>query len=144
MRIRFLSGYLHFHLGAHAEAERLWRQVVRAFSDAAASERADITPIVLSDYYLGGKEGLGLSIVLGSMRAQDEIVTTQFYLAGLGWAMRGEKFSAHSNFKLALLRTKMLTIDLKLPSAWWLFCKDLIAAADLPEYEAYFETSPTF
>lgn len=144
LRIKFLSGYIHFHLGERAEAERLWRQVVRTFPNAAESETVDMMPIVLSDYYLGGKERLGLGVVLGSMQAQDTITATQFYLAGLGWAMRGEKFSAHSNFKLALMRTKMLAIALKLPQEWWLFCKDLIPAADLPEYEVYFETSSSF
>ncbi|BAM00406.1 MAG: hypothetical protein KatS3mg049_0316 [Caldilinea sp.] len=143
--VKFLSGYIHFHLGDRSEAERLWRQVIRIFLDADESEEIDPAAIVLSDYYLGSKERLGLSILLQSMqeKEKEEITPREFFLTGLGWAMLGEKLSAHSNFKLALMRLKFLGISPKLEWHWWLFCKDLIPATDLPEYEGYFAISST-
>jgi tetratricopeptide (TPR) repeat protein len=143
--VKFLSGYIHFHLGDRSEAERLWRQVIRIFLDADESEEIDLVATALSDYYLGSKERLGLSILLQSMqeKEKEEITSREFLLTGLGWAMLGEKLSAHSNFKLALMRFKFLGISPKLEWHWWLFCKDLIPATDLPEYEGYFAISST-
>lgn len=141
MLSQFLSAYIAHHLGKHAEAERTWRKILREGQDENASIELDLPSFVLSDYYLGGKEGLGLSLVLGLMQEGTDIDMIQFYLAGLGWAIRKEKLSAHSNFKQAVIRAKILAYSSKLESFWWLFCKDLIPAEDLPEYEGYFDTS---
>lgn len=139
--VKFISGYIHFHLGDRSAAERLWRQVLRIFLDADEFEGINLTAAVLSDYYLGSTERMGLNIVLQMMQDEKEITALEFLLAGLGWAMLGEKLSAHTDFKLALMRTKSLGFSKKLESRWWLFCKDLIPAADLPEYAEYFAIS---
>jgi hypothetical protein len=136
VRSKFWQGYIRYHLGKGEEAERLWRQVVK--TNLTEEENIDLLEYILAHYYLGDHEGIGLGITLDLMKRSDHIPTLHFFLAGLGWAMRGNDTSAHTNFHQALMRTQALAMGHKMIPLWWRLCTDLIAEDALPQYAKYF------
>ncbi|GIK75932.1 MAG: hypothetical protein BroJett021_49200 [Chloroflexota bacterium] len=137
MRSKFWQGYIRHHLGYAEEAERLWRQIAK--TDLAEEENIDLLEYVLAHYYLGDREGIGLRITLDLMERSDHIPALHFYLAGLGWAIRGNDASAHTNFQQALARTQALAMGHKLHTLWWRLCADLIDGDALPQFAKYFD-----
>lgn len=138
-RAHFWRGFVEHRLDRHTEARKHWKQaaaVAQLRSDD--SERIDGTELILALYYLGDKDGAGLGIVLNTMNGEGAIAPAQFYLAGLGWAIREDNRAAHSNFQLAYIRSKSLAMGKALPTIWWRFCQDLIPEATLPDYAHYF------
>jgi hypothetical protein len=139
----FWKGFAEHHLGRHAEARKHWQQE-RAIpqSNSANAERLSGTELVLSLYYLGDEDGAGLGVVLNSLNGDGPFSPAQFYLAGLGWAMRGDRSAAHSNFQLAYTRAKSIAMSKALPIIWWRFCQDLLPAETLADYARYFVQQP--
>jgi hypothetical protein len=88
----------------------------------------DFLELVMAHYYLGDKEGRGLAIVLDDLRREQEVAFGQLFLAGLGWALRSDRTAAHSNFRLAVMRSKSTASGRLLPRFWWAFCADLLPA----------------
>lgn len=137
IRSKSWRAYILYRLGRREEAERLWRQVVKM--DIAEQENIDLLEYVLAHYFLGDREGLGLGITLNLMESSDRISSLLLFLAGLGWAMRGNEASAHANFHQAQMQMQALAVGHKLISFWWRLCADLIDKDDLPQYAKYFD-----
>lgn len=137
IRSKSWRAYILYHLGRREEAERLWRQVVKM--DIVEQENIDLLEYVLAHYFLGDREGLGLGITLNLMESSDRISSLLLFLAGLGWAMRGNEASAHANFHQAQMQMQALAVGHKLISFWWRLCADLIDKDDLSQYTKYFD-----
>ena len=98
----------------------------------------DFLEFVMAHYYLGDKEGRGLASVLDDLRQQQDVAFGQLFLAGLGWALRNDRTAAHSNFRLAVMRSKSTASGRLLPHFWWAFCADLLPASEHDDYARYF------
>ncbi|HRW47365.1 MAG: hypothetical protein M9936_12490 [Caldilinea sp.] len=140
IRAGFWSGLAMQRMGRSAEAERQWRQLLRA--PLPEDERIDIFEYILAHYYLGDREGRGLALALDTIREQDDAAYGLFFLAGLGWALRGDMTAAHANLRLALMRSKATAIGRHLPRQWWPFCTDLVQPSPLHALATYFGVAP--
>lgn len=141
LRAYFWGGVAHHRLGRHEEAERHWRQALKTRqSDEGPVELLEYT---MAHFYLGDAEGRGLATVLDGLQQERDVSFGQLFLAGLGWAIRGDQTAAHSNFRLALMRSKSMASGRQLPHFWWAFCTDLLPEEVRREYAPYFDTSTT-
>jgi hypothetical protein len=138
IRASFWSGLAAWRRGEHAQAETHWRQTLH--TALPENGPVDFLELVMAHYYLGDKEGRGLAIVLDDLRREQEVAFGQLFLAGLGWALRSDRTAAHSNFRLAVMRSKSTASGHLLPRFWWAFCADLLPAAAHDEYARYFDT----
>jgi len=136
VRAGFWSGLAMQRMGRASDAERQWRQLLSA--PLPENEPVDLFEYILAHYYLGDREGRGLALALETIREQDEAAYGLFFLAGLGWALRGEMTAAHANLRLALMRSKATALGRYLPHQWWAFCTDLLAAPPLDALATYF------
>lgn len=140
IRAGFWGGLAHHRRGEPAAAARLWQQTLH--TKLPEEGPVDFLELVLTHYYLGDKEGRGLALVLDDLRQQQDVAFGQMYLAGLGWALRNDRAAAHSNFRLAVMRSKSTASGQLLPDFWWAFCTDLLPAAAHDEYTQYFGVRP--
>ena len=136
IRAGFWGGLAHHRRGEPEAAAQLWQQVLH--TKLPEEGPVDFLELVLTHYYLGDKEGRGLAIVLDDLRQQQDVAFGQLYLAGLGWALRNDRAAAHSNFRLAVMRSKSTASGERLPHFWWMFCTDLLPAATHDEFTQYF------
>ncbi|HHY54259.1 MAG TPA: hypothetical protein GYA08_02375 [Chloroflexi bacterium] len=141
IRASFWGGVAAYRRGEHAQAEAHWRQTLR--TELPEEGPVDFLELVMAHYYLGDKEGRGLAMVLDDLRREQEVAFGQMFLAGLGWALRSDPTAAHSNFRLAVMRSKSTASGRLLPRFWWAFCTDLLPAAAQDEYAHYFDTGAT-
>ena len=140
VRAGFWSGLAMQRMGRSAEAERQWRQLLRA--PLPEDEPVDLFEYILAHYYLGDREGRGLALALDTIREQNDAAYGLFFLAGLGWALRGDMTAAHANLRLALMRSKSTAIGQHLPRQWWPFCTDLVQPPPLDALAGYFNIAP--
>ncbi len=140
IRAGFWSGLAMQRMGSADDAERQWRQLLRA--PLPEDEPVDIFEYILTHYYLGDREGRGLALALNTIREQDDAAYGLFFLAGLGWALRGDMTAAHANLRLALMRSKATAIGQHLPRQWWPFCTDLVQPPPLNALATYFGEAP--
>lgn len=141
VRAGFWGGLAMRRMGRVVDAERQWRQLLRA--PLPEDEPVDIFEYILAHYYLGDREGRGLALALNTIREQDDAAYGLFFLAGLGWALRGDLTAAHANLRLALMRSKSTAIGQHLPRQWWPFCTDLVQPPPLDALATYFGMAPT-
>lgn len=139
IRASFWGGVATWRRGEHAQAEAHWRQTLR--TELPQEGPVDFLELVMAHYYLGDKEGRGLAMVLDDLRREQEVAFGQMFLAGLGWALRGDHTAAHSNFRLAVMRSKSTASGRLLPRFWWNFCTDLLPTATQHEYAPYFDAN---
>jgi len=136
IRAAFWQGIIHQRSGRAAEAQAAWRQAISV--KLPEDGNVDYLELVLSRYYLGDHDGIGLASVLRAID-EDPGFWGLFYLAGLGWAMRNDMAAARLNMQLALLRRKSLAQGRKIPQTWWAFCSELLDSEKQAEMEEYFE-----
>ena len=132
----FWGGLAFYRRGEQEQAEQRWRQALRA--PLPDEGTVDFLEFVMAHYYLGDKEGRGLASVLDDLRQQQDVAFGQLFLAGLGWALRNDRTAAHSNFRLAVMRSKSTASGRLLPHFWWAFCADLLPASEHDDYARYF------
>jgi tetratricopeptide (TPR) repeat protein len=136
IRASFWQGLILFRQGKAPEAEAAWRKAVGA--ELPQDGNVDYLELVLSHYYLGDHDGVGLASVLRAIN-EDPGFWGMFYLAGLGWAMRNDMVTARSDMQLALVRRKSLAEGRKLSRTWWQFCADLLDESKQTQLVEYFE-----
>jgi hypothetical protein len=136
IRAGFWQGLIYYRQGRAAEAEQAWRKA--AATELPENGNVDYLELVLSHYYLGDHDGVGLASVLRAIN-EDPGFWGLFYLAGLGWAMRNDLVTARSNMQLALVRRKSLAEGRKLSRTWWPFCRDLLDETKQAQLVEYFE-----
>ncbi len=136
IRANFWQGLIYHRSGRPAEAQQSWQKAVK--TELPDDGNVDYLELVLSRYYLGDHDGVGLASVLRAIN-EDPGFWGQFYLAGLGWAMRNDLVTARSDMELALVRRKSLAEGRKLARTWWRFCADLLDESKQLQLVEYFE-----
>ncbi len=135
-RAAFWQGVALWRTGKVAEAEQQWRKAVKA--EAPAANSVNYAELVLAHYYLGDHEGTGLASVLHAVR-QGVQTEENFYLAGLGWALRNDMAAAHIDLQMAQMRHKSLAEGRKLGHDLWQLCTDLLDESKQKQLLGYFE-----
>ena len=131
-----------FGTGAQARRSRpngIWRKVIQ--TTLPEEGPIDILELVLAHYYLGDAEGVGLGSVLDLLRQRESDTWLLFYLAGLGWAVRGDQVAARSNLQLAVMRRKSRAEGKVLDHSWWPFVVDLVEPAKQQTLVEFFENA---
>ena len=98
----------------------------------------DLLELTLAHYYLGDREGVGLGRVLNATRDEGGF-WGWFFLAGLGWAMRGDMKAARADFQLAVWRRRSRFEGRRLAANWWQFCTDLLDEATQAQLKEFFD-----
>lgn len=120
------------------EARKKWQQTVNAMDENVDS--AQFVELVLTFYYLGDEQGMGLNGVLRALQSGGNQSWVLFFLAGLGWLLRGNMKNGRANLALAVSRRKANAEGTKLSPEVWLHCQDLLDDEILAQVAEYFET----
>ena len=136
IRADFWQGLIYQRQGRPEEAQHAWQKAIK--TELPDDGDVDYLELVLSHYYLGDHEGIGLASVLRAIN-ENPGFWGLFYLAGLGWAMRNDMVTARSDMELALIRRKSLAEGRLLARNWWQFCADLLDESKQAQLAEYFE-----
>ncbi len=136
VRYGFWNGLLEYRRGRMERAASHWLKATQHETSIGAEPR--LFEYILSHYYLGDKSGRGLARVLDSLNA-GEINWGALFLAGLGWALRGDMTAAVKNMRLAAGEFRGDGQGSRLPAESWHFCRDLLEADRLESIKEYFE-----
>lgn len=137
VRAEFWRGVSQHHAGNATKARQTFDSVVSG--DSIKTDQNSIMEYVLSHFYLGDSKGVGLEIVLSAIREQRAVPWLLFYLAGIGWTLRGDLRAAKSNLQLAVTQRKSVAEGSKLPKQYWFFAQDIVPAEHLDGLRGYFD-----
>jgi tetratricopeptide (TPR) repeat protein len=140
VRAGFWHGLIQRRLGKPREAERLWREVVE--TELEDEEAVSLLEWAMAHYYLGDKYGEALASVLEMMRERATHDSGLFYLAGVGWARRGDRVAAVADFRQAVRRRRALAEGTALPWRWWHLVADLAEEPMQAALREFFEPAP--
>lgn len=138
IRAGFWHGVAHYRLGQQAEAEREWHKVLQI--DPKQSQEPSFSELILTHYYLGDKERIGLSNVLRVIQESRRYDWQTLFLAGLGWAIQGRQDNAEANFQIAVNQRRMAGQGKLLPKQVWDYCVDMLDATAQASVAKYFDT----
>lgn len=138
IRAGFWHGVTHYRLGQQAEAEREWHKVLQI--DSKQSQEPSFSELILTHYYLGDKERIGLSNVLRVIQESRRYDWQTLFLAGLGWAIQGRQDNAEANFQIAVNQRRMAGQGKLLPKQVWDYCVDMLDATAQASAAKYFDT----
>ncbi len=139
IRANFWQGLIYQRQGRPDDAQRAWQKAIK--TELPDDGNVDYLELVLSHYYLGDHDGVGLASVLRAINENSDFWGL-FYLAGLGWAMRNDMVTARSDMELALIRRKSLAEGRLLARTWWQFCAELLDESKQSQLAEYFEDAP--
>lgn len=137
LRAKFWRAVVLWHQGETGRSRRLLEEVVQ--TDISKTDQPSVVEYLLAHYYLGDEEGEGLELALRALQEQPSPPWTLFFLAGLGWAVRGDLRTARSNFQLAVTQRKSLAEGKLLPNNYWFFTQDVVKPEHLDSLRRYFE-----
>lgn len=140
LRAGLWHGIILQRQGKEAEAARRWQQVTNTVNPQTDNEQ--FIELVLTFYYLGDREGMGLNGVLRALQSGGRQSWVLLFLAGLGWMVRDNLSNARSNFALAVLRRKAAAEGTRLSPEVWQHCRDLLSEDDQQKIVEYFQTDP--
>lgn len=138
VRAAFWRGLTYRYMGQDARAKRIWQDALDP--QLVRSDVESIVEHVLTLYYNGDTYGEGLEILLTAQREQARVSWLLFMLTGIGWILRGDDRSAHSNFRLAVSQIKSMGEGKTLTNQYWRFVQDLAPAEKAAQYARYFDT----
>ena len=130
VRAGFWTGVLAFRQGRHDEAREHWHKATQ--HKAPADGETPLLETVMSHFYLGDKAGAGLAMTLDTLNNHGHAWGALF-LAGLGWALRGNLVTAHTDLRQALTLYRGSGSGRRLPHELWRFCLDLL---DSPSHDS--------
>ncbi|HRI56988.1 MAG TPA: hypothetical protein PK170_07820 [Anaerolineae bacterium] len=136
IRHGFWNGLLEYRKGHLERAASHWLKVTQHETGAGAESR--LFEYILSHYYLGDKSGRGLARVLDTLSG-GEVTWGALFLAGLGWALRGDMTAAVKNMQMATREIRSDGQSRRLPAETWRFCRDLLEADRLESIKEFFE-----
>ncbi len=137
IRSSFWRGVALHHLGRDDKARALWQQVTE--TELTEAEASNLFEVILSFYYLGDPERLGLELALRLISETRNPSSSVFLLLGLGWALRGHERNAHANFEMAMRQRRSMAEGAKLNRESWFFVEDLVDETLWGEFAGYFE-----
>lgn len=138
IRAGFWHGVALYRLGRKDEAERQWQKTTKI--DVQNNPEQSFSEMVLTHYYLGDKERVGLSAVLQMLQESRRYDWQALFLVGLGWAIRGRLDNAEANFQVAINQRRMAAQGKLLPRMAWSHCVDLLDAEGQERVAKYFVT----
>jgi tetratricopeptide (TPR) repeat protein len=141
IRAAFWRGLALSRQGNRSAAQAAWERAAKL--DPTKDDPDSFVENVLIRYYLGDTGGNALSAVLRAIREQQRTVPwILFFLAAVGWLLRGDDVSARSNFNLAISQRKASADGAKLPYHLWQMVSDLFSPEIQDQYRSYFEAAP--
>jgi len=138
IRAGFWQGVALYRLGRTAEAEQQWQKVIKI--DVRNNQEQSFSEMVLTHYYLGDKERIGLSVVLQMLQESRQYNWQALFLAGIGWAIQGRLDNAEANFQVAVNQRRMAAQGKLLPRMVWGYCLDLLDVEQQGHLAKYFDT----
>lgn len=138
IRAHFWQGVARQRLGQMDAATAAWEAVLAV--DLQTSEEPSFSEYVFTHYYLGDEERIGLGNVLRVLQEDKRYEWQTLYLAGLGWAIRGQLENAKTNFQFAVNQRRTAAQGKQLPYQTWTHVVDLLDEAGQQAVRKYFET----
>ncbi len=141
IRQNFWMGVAHRRLGEEEQAQAAWQRVLTV--DLEKSEEPSFSEYVLTHYYLGDKERIGLGNILRILQEDRRYDWQTLFLAGLGWAIQDDLDSASTNLQFSVNQRRTAAMGKELPYQTWTYCLDLLDEAAQQRLSKYFETKWT-
>lgn len=138
IRAGFWHGIALHRLGRTEEAQQQWQKVIKI--DVAKSKEPSFSEMMLTHYYLGDKERVGLGTVLRIIQESRRYDWQTLFLAGLGWAIQDRFDNAEANFQVAINQRRMSGQGKRLPKQVWDYCVDLLNEEGQSRIAKYFDT----
>lgn len=138
IRAGFWHGVAYYRLGQQEEAERHWQKVLKI--DPKQSQEPSFSELILTHYYLGDQERIGLGNVLRVIQESRRYDWQTLFLAGLGWAIQERLDNAEANFQIAVNQRRMAGQGKLLPKQVWDYVVDLLDATAQATVVKYFDT----
>lgn len=138
IRSGFWHGVAYYRLQQPEEAEQQWQKVLQV--DPKQSQEPSFSELILTHYYLGDKERIGLGNVLRVIQESRRYDWQTLFLAGLGWAIQGRLDNAEANFQIAVNQRRMAGQGKLLPKQVWDYVVDLLDATAQATVTKYFDT----
>lgn len=138
IRSNFWRGVALYRLGDEQKAEDAWQKVLDV--DLTTSEEPSFSEYVLTHYYLGDEERIGLGNILRVLQEDRRYEWQMLFLAGLGWAIQGRMDNARTNLQFAVNQRKAAAQSKFLPYQTWTYLVDLLPPQNQDGLRQYFET----
>jgi tetratricopeptide (TPR) repeat protein len=139
IRSHFWHGVALQRLGQAEAAAAQWQQVLEV--DLQTSEEPSFSEYVLTHYYLGDRERIGLGNILRILQEDKRYEWQTLFLAGLGWAIQeGGMENAKTNLQFAINQRRTAAQGKLLPYQTWTYLRDLLPEDTQQELRKYFET----
>ncbi|MEM7129983.1 MAG: hypothetical protein AAF702_26875 [Chloroflexota bacterium] len=137
IRQRFWRGLAYSYMGKKEEAAISWQS---AIGDEEIQEESGVhLEWVLSHYYLGDKERIGLEAFLRMLREVENPSWQLFFFTALGWAMHKNSRNALHNMDFAVDRIRRDIQSSTLPWTMWRYIEDLVPQEDQAQYLPYLD-----
>lgn len=137
IRSNFWQGVAHFRLQEQEKAAAFWEQVLAVDLEQSAEE--SFSEYVLTHYYLGDEERIGLGNVLRVLQENRRHEWQVLFLAALGWAIQGKLDNAEADLQFAVNQRKTSAAGLKLPYQVWTYLRDLLDETAQSRFIKYFD-----
>ena len=137
IRSNFWQGVAHYRLQEPEKANKCWEQVLAV--DLEQTEETSFSEYVLTHYYLGDEERIGLGNVLRVLQENQRHEWQVLFLAALGWAIQGKHDNAEADLQFAINQRKTSAAGLKLPYQVWTYLRDLLDEAAQTRFLKYFD-----
>lgn len=141
IRAAFWRGLL-YHLTDEPKRARHQFEIA-SNQEGLQQDQRSIVEFILAHYFLGDPEARGLELILGVLREQKNLDWIMLYLAGIGWAVRGDYSTAHSNLRLAATQLQWRAEGLGIPRLYWFITQALLPTERHAELQQYFAGDPT-
>lgn len=136
VRAGFWSGLVAYRRGETAAARHHWQRAVQA--KLPAEGNASVLEFVLNHYYLGDDANTGLAAAMDLLK-DEERSWGALFLAGLGWALRGDMPAARTDMRHARSDIRASGTGRLIPAEMWRFCWELLDAERCDLLKEYFE-----
>lgn len=133
----FWQGLAYFYMGQTEEATALWEKV--ADSKVSQEEAQAYVDLVLTHFYLGDKERIGLQLILSMLDELERPSWQLLYFAAIGWAIRDNKTNMRVNLEHAIDQCRREGIGRYLPWTLWPPVRDLLSDEMQSAARSYFD-----
>lgn len=138
IRSNFWRGVALYRLGDADAAKESWQKVLDV--DLQESEEPSFSEYVLTHYYLGDEERIGLGNILRVLQEDKRYEWQTLFLAGLGWAIQNRIDNARTNLQFAINQRRASAQGKLLPYQTWTYLLDLLPDEGQEALQRYFET----
>ena len=138
VRPNFWLGYALHQMGNEDEAVKHWVKALDA--DLDNEENRQYLEYFLAAFYMEDRRDGALSVVLEVIQDGESHQWPLFFLAGLGWALRGDINTARADLEVSLLQSRAALDGRLLPYEFWIHLEALLPADMQEQLAEYFAT----